>query len=887
MILTSHTSFDLGYSGLPRKHIRVSRGWKGLTLSVAKQYIISWLFGAHFYSWLECLLLTRIAITLDTDDDDLFGIDTVETQMTHDNMTARFTSARPIWPAGREKEMNLLVGFRAVVKLPSGASRGDAVLRVAASTIYRAFVDGRFVGHGPAVGPHGFYRLDECPLDALGAGEHVVAIEVASYNVNGFYVINQPGFVQAEMLAGGRVLAFTGDGFEARILPERIQKVQRTNFQRPFVEGYAMSEDFDRWRSDPSALRDAVSCQTQDPKALLPRRVNLPRFEITPPRTLLRSGESKAVTAAKPWRDKSLAGIDAKLLGFTMDQLDVVLSDELQAVGTAAVRNVNSAYAPQTPLDLAAGEFHILDFGTNLTGFVAAQVTCLEPTRLYFSFDERLIDGDVHFLRSGMVAALRYDLAPGTYRLESLEPHEFRFLKLAAAAGRCRIENIFLRQYACPDVWDAHFASSDPALDQVFRAGRETFRQNAVDFFMDCPGRERAGWLCDGFFTSRAAADLTGNALIETNFFENFLLPKKFEFIPEGMLPMCYPADHNDGVFIPNWAMWFVLQLGEYVDRGGDRELVEALRPRVLALLEYLAQFHNSDGLLEKLPGWVFIDWSEANNLGQDVNYPTNLTYAVTLDIAGALYGKLELQAQARQVRRKVLEQSFDGEFFVDNAVRKDGRLEPTRKRTESCQYYAMLMGNYLDEPSERSSSLTTLRQRLIHDFGPLARRQTPNQYYKGLAPTADMKFPEIYPCNMIVGNMLRLELLSRLGRRAQVARETAKWFLPMAQQTGTLWEHDSNECSCNHGFASNVVHLLYRDVLGVREIDHQNKVITVCPGDGDLAWCEGTMPVGRGLLRLKWRRDGDKIAYQAQAPEGYTLSVLAPHGAALIEERP
>ena len=27
------------------------------------------------------------------------------------------------------------------------------------------------------------------------------------------------------------------------------------------------------------------------------------------------------------------------------------------------------------------------------------------------------------------------------------------------------------------------------------------------------------------------------------------------------MLPMCYPSDHNDGVFIPNWAMWFVVQL--------------------------------------------------------------------------------------------------------------------------------------------------------------------------------------------------------------------------------------------------------------------------------------------------------------------------------------
>jgi alpha-L-rhamnosidase len=75
---------------------------------------------------------------------------------------------------------------------------------------------------------------------------------------------------------------------------------------------------------------------------------------------------------------------------------------------------------------------------------------------------------------------------------------------------------------------------------------------------MDCPTRERAGWLCDSFFTARAEKVFTGENAIEYNFLENFLLPEKFEHLPKGMLPMCYPSDHYDKVFIPNWAMWFV-----------------------------------------------------------------------------------------------------------------------------------------------------------------------------------------------------------------------------------------------------------------------------------------------------------------------------------------
>ena len=39
---------------------------------------------------------------------------------------------------------------------------------------------------------------------------------------------------------------------------------------------------------------------------------------------------------------------------------------------------------------------------------------------------------------------------------------------------------------------------------------------------------QRAGWLCDSFFTARVAADLAGTTSVEKNFLENFLLPPSF-----------------------------------------------------------------------------------------------------------------------------------------------------------------------------------------------------------------------------------------------------------------------------------------------------------------------------------------------------------------------
>ena len=101
---------------------------------------------------------------------------------------------------------------------------------------------------------------------------------------------------------------------------------------------------------------------------------------------------------------------------------------------------------------------------------------------------------------------------------------------------------------------------------------------------------------------------------MERNFLENFLLPEDFDNIPEGMLPMCYPADVDGGGFIPNWAMWFILELKDYKERTGDSEFVSLFKNRVYRLLDWFEKYENTDGLLEDLPGWVFVEWSKAND---------------------------------------------------------------------------------------------------------------------------------------------------------------------------------------------------------------------------------------------------------------------------------
>ena len=118
-------------------------------------------------------------------------------------------------------------------------------------------------------------------------------------------------------------------------------------------------------------------------------------------------------------------------------------------------------------------------------------------------FDEILHDSDVDPFRLNCLNCVKYVCDQGTYRTLTLEPYTLRYAKIFCAAGRIRVERFCLKEVANPAVKGAKFSFADEKLEKIYRAALNTFAYNCVDIFMDCPSRERAGWLCDSFFTGR------------------------------------------------------------------------------------------------------------------------------------------------------------------------------------------------------------------------------------------------------------------------------------------------------------------------------------------------------------------------------------------------
>jgi len=695
-----------------------------------------------------------------------------------------FIKAKPIWLEGLEKEMNLQAGFKAKLVKEEGKTYQ---FKIAVGYIYRLFINGEFVCYGPARAAHGYARVDRVDItEKLACGENILAVETVGYNVNTYYLINQPAFVCCEVECDGEAVIATGYDFNGLRLYERVQKCHRYSFQRPFPDVWKLSRENPRYNWTVNDVEFESTQLVDVDIKFLERKALMPDFDISAPGRFVERGVFESCEIPGSLKIQSFyKGPEADVLAFPIEEIEFAPPIDYYRNKKIKVE----AISPDSEVVIREGEYALVDMSRNYTGFLKMQIVALKDSQVVAAMDEVLKEGAPDpAIKMGTNATVGYQLEESinTYDIESFECYGFRYALVMVTKGEIVLKSFAVREYVYPMHNVPALETDDEVLQNVYKAAVETYRQNVVDIYMDCPTRERAGWLCDSYYTAQSEWHFTGDCKVEDDFVENFMLYRQRDGIPDGMLPMCYPADHYNKNFIPQWAIWFVLELEQYLKRNKTTNK-ENYKKLCYDLLDFFARHENAEGLTEKLPGWNFIEWSKANQWTKDVNYPTNMMYARLMEITGNLYGDSELIEKCEKLRGKIMEKSFDGELFVDNAVyNEEGVAVNTGNRSEVCQYYAIFFGLIKDLNDPK---FAFLKDAVFNVFGPLRKE-------KGL-------LPDVEYANALMGIYIRMELLYNFGEYEMLLEEIKLFFGKMADLTGTLWENNAVCASLNHGFAS------------------------------------------------------------------------------------
>lgn len=646
-----------------------------------------------------------------------------------------------VWAKISESK-NIRLSFRLDVNEPCDT------LTVYAVDFFRIFVDGKFIAYGPQRAPAGYTKSKTIPLENAKS----ICIEVESYGVSCYACDFQLPFFGAEILRNGDIIYQTKD-FSCWKEGLNMAGMPRFSMQRGFMEGYDLScsktERLETICVRAPIIMEGMAevCDYHEESFHYLAKGNFRGFEnVNIPEWTLR-----------PENLPKIGDFD---------------------VEKDFLKEVESGYQF---LDFVLEKEH--------TGFLSLQIDALENATLFVVMDEILVDKKWTFRRSNCNDLIVVKVPKGKHTILTFEPYALKYLKIIHK-GKIQVD-VNIIKLENNRVCD-YKLKGDRQLSEIFDAAKNTFCQNALDIYMDCPGRERAGWLCDSYFMSKSEELFIGSNNIERQFIINYLHAKSPEGV-ENMLPMCFPAKQRKGLYIPNWSLWFILQWADYIRKTGDYALYSEYKSKVHNLISFFDKYLNEYGLIENLDGWIFVEWSICNDVAYrtGVNFPTNILYAEVLKKVGELYDNEDFKCRSEYIREQILQMSFNGEFFTDNAIRVNGKLTRCDDHiSETCQYYMLFFG--LNPTVDFSSKIK-------ENFGPFRTNA----------------YPEIGRSNMFIGYYLRFFWLCEEKEYERVVKEIKFSLQDMVKETGTLWEHCEPQASCNHGFSSVTAVLLLKCLFG------------------------------------------------------------------------
>lgn len=760
-----------------------------------------------------------------------------------------------------------------------------AVIRLTARNSYRLYINGEIIMHGPARTAHGYCRVDEVDItDRLIDGINHIAVEVVAYgNRWGGYnrysndFTMEDGLFIAEVEADGSILTATGrDDWQVCRITARAPLCERISHSRECTEVYTLDDGYYLWKLGYGEFSPAVVMASEP--------VYLAHEALMPTMEEYRFDHLIGYGACCIDPDKKIKPLFYEENSPYYASLPEHPTADCRRTVETSEGQVRADYGEEglilTPVD-TEDFFALWDGGESQVGFIRLAVTCERGGIIDMVHTELLnTDGTVPYYHN---IVTRLHVPAGLTEFVTLEPALARYMLVYfRGVGQVTVHSLSILDDAYPDEKRTSFLCSDDNINRLYKAAKKTLLLNTLDIFMDCPERERGGWLCDSLWTARAAALMLSDTRVEREFIENFLLtPADGMF--HGFFPEVYPAlkpSYKDMTGITTWSFWLMCEVCEFIRRTGDIAFRDEHKPRITAFVNGTKDFLGKSGLLENLP-WLFIDWS-MSNLGehqQPVSSAANALYAYMMVELGNTFGEPDWAAEGQRVRTVLREAVLGGQDAADLCLIPDsfnvdehGGLHSRGRFSEAAMYTSLWSGLFTAEEAP-------LLAKTVRDtMGP--------------APVY-AKNPMVGDSQLFIGLCIRLDMLCRQGYHSKMYEDMLSIYEPQLREgPGTLWENQAIDTTSRcHGFTSHAgVHLM-RDVLGLGfhlyEADGEgDAVLEIAPHICGLRWARGTHETPEGVVSVSWRYDGESFDLRVTAPAAYECHVVLPQEVRMLDEK-
>lgn len=801
----------------------------------------------------------------------------------------------------REDEgVNRWVLARRRFHLPAAALA--ARLHLTVDGRYRAWLNGRRIGDGPARSSPWYKRFDQLEVGSMlepGANVlavliHVPGVDLANYECTkgGWQPALGDGGLFAELLVGtadGVIDAVNHEGWRVRASSAWRRDAPRAGWGQDFIEDVDAAQWDESWVLEPFDDRDwreaRILRATGDASAqargwgpvepfpiLVPSVVPLACESILLPRRLewVRGVEPMPALPLEErlYRepvlevDASLAPEAAGLLARDPPQAGACTVRTAKGKDTALMFSFERCHAgrPFIELDAQGGEIIEVAVAESLPGEFGIGTP-----------------GEGLRRRDGLHCSqmFRYVARPGRQYFEKFSLVSIRAMQLVVrdAPAGVRILRIGSVASHYPAQPDCSFDCSDAVLSRIWEVSRHTLLQCMQDAWIDCPGREQRQWVGDAVVEFDVAASTFGPSAypLQRQFLEQTAEAQR----PDGLVRMFAPGDSTaEMLTIPDYTLLWIIGAWRYYRISGDGECLERLLPAIEKALAWFSRASDAHSLLVDVPHWQFIEWAA---IGRD-GWPgaINALWVGALDACAHLadgLGRSGLSRSCRELRSRIAtalnEKFWDSRrgVYVDSVDPDSG--EPGARVSQHTNALMLLFDIALPERRQGVLEAITDRSRLKLTAAP------------PIAPTAPPfdETVDIVKANTFFAHFV-YDAIAAAGKPGWVVEEIRERYGAMlAAGATTWWETFSPQASLCHGFSATPAYQLSRHVLGVQPATPSFEQVQIQPDPASLTWAKGTLATVRGDISVDWRLEDGALLLTVKRPAGCDVSVVAPHG--------
>lgn len=480
---------------------------------------------------------------------------------------------RPDHPAGlRNRHMLVRKEF------PLDGSLSGAYLDITGDDYYKVYVNGRFVGQGPAQGPpfHYFYNRFNV-ASFLRQGVNTIAVHVY-YHGCICHAYNSGDCRQgliAELIIDGQAVAATDRTWLYKITEEHGNG-ETVGYDTQFLEH-------------------------------IDNRIKV-----------------------RGWKESGFDDSDWKPV-WENERDDHVLY--AQPTPPLTVYSVRPAAVEELP-----GEGYRIDFGQELTGQFRLRAIGGAGQVIEIRCGEELLDnGRVRF---EMRCNCRYrELWTLSGRdddeLELYDYKAFRYVEVLAGPGIVVDTDSFaavVRHYPL-DETACSFESSDPLLNAIWSTCRNSVKYGSQETYVDCPSREKGQYLGDNTIITHAHVYVAGDLRLFRKSLRDFALLSSR--VCPGFMAVASGSYMQE---IADYSLQWPLQLLQYYRQSGDLDFLKEMLPAAEGLLGHFESYRRADGLLTNVVDkWNLVDWPETMRDGYDCSL-TNPIGDVCHNVLNAFY---------------------------------------------------------------------------------------------------------------------------------------------------------------------------------------------------------------------------------------------------------